>query len=403
MASRNQHRLSARKALTETRVGRHADGGNLYLSISPNGGRRWVFMYQRDGRQRELGLGPAVGRDRPGVSLQAARTKANEARSLLQAGQDPIQAKRVEQGALTFGEFADQLLASLAPGFKSPKHFEQWQMTLREYAAPLRPLPVAKVTTDDVLGVLKPLWQTKNETASRLRGRIERILDAAKAKGLRTGDNPARWRGHLDQLLPKRQRLSRGHHAAIKFEDVPAFAAKLRAKKSISARALEFTILTAARTGETIGATWREIDLDAKLWTIPAARMKAKREHEVPLSNRAIALLKSLRPKGIQLAPEAPVFPSSADLTKPLSNMAMLKMLTDMQGKGVTVHGFRSSFRDWAGDMTSFARDVVEAALAHVIENKTEAAYRRGTALAKRRELMEAWAKYLAKRSRAAK
>jgi integrase len=316
----------------------------------------------------------------------------------LQAGQDPIHAKRVERGALTFGEFADQLLAdTIGPGLKNEKHLDQWKMTLREYAAPLRPLPLAKITTDDVLGVLKPIWQTKNETASRLRGRIERILDAAKAKGLRTGDNPARWRGHLKELLPKRQRLARGHHAAIKYEDMPAFMATLRTKKSIPGRALEFTVLTAARTGETIGTTWGEIDLDAKLWSVPASRMKAKREHEVPLSDRALEILRSVRPQG-EINSDAPVFPSGDKLTKPLSNMAMLKLLSDMQGKGVTVHGFRSSFRDWAGDETSFPRDVVEAALAHVIENKTEAAYRRGTALAKRRELMDAWAMFLGSR-----
>lgn len=398
MPSRNLHRLSAAEVRTKKKIGRHADGGNLYLSISENGGRRWVFMYQRDGRQRELGLGPAEGAKKPGVSLQAARARAAEARTLLQTGHDPIHAKRVERGALTFGEFSDQLLDdTIGPGLKNEKHLDQWKMTLREYAAPLRPLPVAKITTDDVLGVLKPIWQTKNETASRLRGRIERILDAAKAKGLRTGDNPARWRGHLKELLPKRQRLARGHHAAIKYEDMPAFMAKLRTKKSISGRALEFTILTAARTGETIGATWGEIDLDAKLWTVPAGRMKAKREHEVPLSDRALEILRSARPQG-EVTPDAPVFPTGDKVTKPLSNMAMLKLLTDMQGKGVTVHGFRSSFRDWAGDETNFPRDVVEAALAHVIENKTEAAYRRSTALAKRRELMDAWATFLGPR-----
>jgi len=262
-------------------------------------------------------------------------------------------------------------------------------MTLQVYAAPLRRIPVDKITTDDVLSVLKPLWNDKAETASRLRGRIERVLDAAKAQGLRTSENPARWRGHLDQLLPKRQRLTRGHHAAMPYSDVPAFMADLQARQATAALALELAILTAARTGEVLGARWEEFDLDRALWTVPATRMKAGREHRVPLSQRALKITGAMH----QCRNGDYVFPGQK-AGRPLSVMALEMVLRRMKVDGATVHGFRSAFRDWAAEATSFTNEVCEAALAHAIENKVEAAYRRGDLFDKRRKLMEAWGRF---------
>ena len=321
------------------------------------------------------------------VSLARARVKAAEARAQVADGVNPITHRKAE--GLTFGAFTDTLLDSIEAEWRNPKHRAQWRMTLTTYAAPLRPLAVDAVTTDDVLAVLQPIWTEKPETASRVRGRIERVLDAAKAKGLRTGENPACWRGHLDHLLPKRQKLSRGHHTALPVPAVPAFMAQLRARPAMAARSLEFTVLTAARTGETLGARWGEIDLEAAVWTVPATRMKAGREHRVPLSALAVALLRALEP----LRGEGPyVFPGQRR-GKPLSNMAMDMMLRRM-GSEVTVHGFRSTFRDWAGEETDHPREVAEAALAHTVGDATERAYRRGDALAKRRRLMDDWAAY---------
>jgi integrase len=262
-------------------------------------------------------------------------------------------------------------------------------MTLREYAAPLRSKHVDEITTEDVLAVLQPIWREKPETASRLRGRIEAVLDAARARGFipRNEANPARWRGHLDHLLPKRGKLSRGHHAALPYAELPAFLASLREREAVAALALEFTILTAARSGEVLGARWLEIDLATKVWAVPAARMKAAREHRIPLSAAALAILEKLA----EAKTGEYVFPGrSAD--RPLSVMAMEMVLRRMKVEGVTVHGFRSAFRDWAGNETHFAREIAEAALSHVVGDKAEQAYRRGDALEKRREMMEAWA-----------
>jgi integrase len=261
-------------------------------------------------------------------------------------------------------------------------------MTLREYAAALRARPVDEITTEDVLAVLKPIWSTKAETASRLRGRIERVLNAAKAKGHRSGENPAAWRGHLENLLPKRQKLTRGDHAALPYADVPAFVGRLRQRDAVAALALEFAILTAARSGEVLGARWAEIDFDGRIWTIPPERMKAAREHRVPLSKRAVAILSKLN----EGRTGEHVFPGSLG-GLPLSAMAM-DMLLRRTGQEVTVHGFRSSFRDWAGNETHFPRELAEHALAHVLGDKAEQAYRRGDALEKRRALMEAWARH---------
>ncbi len=278
----------------------------------------------------------------------------------------------------------------MRPQFRNAKHIAQWEMTLRDYAAPLRQKLITDVTTADVLGVLKPIWLRKSETASRVRGRIERVLDAAKAKGLRTGENPALWRGHLDRLLPKRRKLARGHHKAMPYADVAAFIIELRKREAVAATALEFTILTAARSGETLGAKWHEIDWKDKIWTVPAERMKAGREHRVTLSSRTITILKKLAELGAD--ENSFVFPGQKP-GKPLSVMAMDMVLRRME-VDVTVHGFRSSFRDWCGEVSNFPRDVAEAALAHVVGDKTERAYRRGDSLEKRRKLMIAWASY---------
>lgn len=383
--ARKINRLNARVLATTTKHGRHADGGGLYLSISPNGGRRWVFLYRWHGKPTEIGFGSA--RD---VKLARARELAALARAKLAESINPKDATRPSAGA-TFGECADRVIEAMRPSWRNAKHAAQWEMTLRNYAAPLRLLPADKITTDDVLSVLKPLWNDKSETASRVRARIERVLDAAKAQGLRSGENPARWRGHLDQLLPKRQRLTRGHHAAMSYADVPGFMADLQSRHATAALALEFAVLTAARSGEVLGARWDELDLASSVWTVPAHRMKAGYEHRVPLSRRALKIVKTLH----ETRDGDFIFPGQKP-GKSLSVMALEMVLRRMKVDGVTVHGFRSSFRDWAAECTNFTNEVCEAALAHVIKNKAEAAYRRGDLFDKRRKLMEAWAVYCA-------
>jgi integrase len=405
MANRTIERLSARQAATITKPGRHADGGNLYLSVSSEGWRRWTFLYRErgTGRLREMGLGPAIGPKRAGLSLADARRKAAQARQLLYNGTDPLYDKQAAKEAAelarrqakTFGEFADEFIESIATGFKSAVHLAQWKSTLARYAGPLRPLALKDIKTDDVLNVIRPIWDAKQETASRVRQRIERILDAAKAKGLRSGDNPAAWRGNLKELMANAKVAKRVHHAAVPYDDMPAFMEDLRKRNSISALALEFTILCAARTAETIGADWAEFDLVKKIWTVPGDRMKAGRNHHVPLPDRAVAILESLIVPGV--TPTGYVF-AGQKRGGALSNMAMLECLRDLRGKGTTVHGFRSTFRDWVGDKTTFPRDIAEAALAHALKDKTEAAYRRATALEHRRSLMKAWSDFLAER-----
>jgi integrase len=382
--ARKINRLNARKVATITDYGRHADGGGLYLSISPNGGRRWVFLFRWHGKPTEIGLGSA--RD---VPLARARELAAAARAKLAEGINPKDAARRPLEGATFGECADRVIEAMRPSWRSSKHAAQWTLTLRGYAAPLRRLPVDKITTDDVLSVLKPLWNAKPETASRLRGRIERVLDAAKAQGLRSGENPARWRGHLDQLLPKRQRLARRHHAAMPYREVPAFMAALRQMDGTAARGLEFAILTAARTGAVLGARWEEFDLAGAIWTVPAGRMKGGREHRVPLSKRVLEVVKAMH----EGRNGDFVFPGARP-GRPLSAIALEKVLLRMKIDDATVHGFRSAFRDWAAECTNFPNEVCEAALAHVIENKAEAAYRRGDLFDKRRKLMDAWSIY---------
>ena len=385
-------KLNARKVETLKKPGRHSDGGNLYLSISRNGGRRWTFFYRFAGGRREMGLGSAANGQ---VSLQQARTAAESARALVRSGIDPITVmgkdarEKRDRSMPSFGAFADEYVASHRSKFRNPKHVAQWEMTLKTYCAPIRAMPVSSIDTEAVLKVLQPIWTKIPETASRLRGRIENILDAAKAKGFLTIENPARWRGHLKTLLPARQRLTRGHHAALPYDTLPAFMAELRARESMAARALELAILTATRTGEVITAKWREVDLAKAIWTIPATRMKAGHEHRIPLTARAVKILKSLH----ELPHNDHVFPSNTR-GKPLSAMSMTMQLLRMKQHDITVHGFRSTFRDWASEQTSFPHETCEHALAHRISDKAEAAYRRGDQFEKRRKLMEAWAIY---------
>ncbi len=393
--ARQLNRLSARAVATLAKPGRHADGGGLYLSVGPGEARRWVFLYRWRGRLKEMGLGGLSS-----VPLAKARVRAAEARQLVADGVDPLTAKRAQEAVPTFGEMADAVVRDLGPQWRNEKHRAQWSATLTTDAAALRPIRVDRVETTDVLATLKPIWTDKPETASRLRGRIERVLDAAKAKGHRQGENPARWRGHLDHLLPKRQKLTRGHHAALPFASVPGFVADLRQRDAVASLALEFLILTAARSGEVRGATWAEVDLSAKVWTVPAARMKAGREHRVPLSPAALAVLAKVQPLAGGQA-DALIFPGS----KPgvgLSDAAFNALLIRMGRKGeFTPHGFRSSFRDWAGEASTFPRELAEAALAHVVGDATERAYRRGDALEKRRKLMDAWSAYCEPRTTA--
>ena len=383
MAKRESKRLTSRTVDTAA-PGKHADGGGLYLVVSPNGSRKWVLRFMRDGKAREMGLGAASG-----ATLAEARRKTAEAAGKLSAGIDPLTAKTKAAGVPTFLDLADEVRESLSSGFRSERHREQWKSTLATYAAPLHSLRVDKIETADVLACLKPIWTTKPETASRVRGRIEKVLDAARAKGLRSAENPARWRGHLDHLLPKALKLLRGHHAAMAYGDVPTFMGRLREREALAALALEFGILTAARSGEVLGATWGEMDLKAKMWAVPAKRMKAGREHRVALSGRALAILKQVE----SLRDGELVFPGRKE-GRPLSSMAMVMLLRRMAVTDATVHGFRSSFRDWAGNETSFPREILEQALAHVIGDQAEQAYRRGDALERRRALMEAWASY---------
>ncbi len=351
-----KEKLTARAA-AGAKPGRYCDGRGLWLLVSPSGARKWVFRFTFAGRVTEMGLG---GR---GTTLAEARKKADEARKVIAAGRNPIEARREAERLAaakpTFGQCADALLAAKASEWRNEKHRQQWAMTLETYAAPLRSRPVDEIDTEAVLGVLQPLWRATPETASRLRGRIEAVLDAARAKGHipRNEANPARWRGHLDKLLPKRQKLTRGHHAAMAFDDVPEFIGKLREREATAAMALEFLILTAARSGEVLGARWAEFDLESKVWTIPAARMKAGREHRVPLSSRALAILETLA----KARTGDFVFPGQRRANRFPAwrwKWCLRRMKVD-----VTVHGFRSAFRDWCGEATSFPRELAEAAL----------------------------------------
>jgi integrase len=381
---RKVNRLSARAVATLKKPGRHADGGGLYLTVDKSGSKRWTFMFEQAGRQREAGLGGVNS-----VPLAKAREIAAEFREAIAAGRDPIaerQADRQAQRARkTFWECAVDLHESKRSGWRNAKHAAQWLATLDQHAKSLRDVPVDLVDTTAVLGALQPIWRTVPETATRVRGRIETVLDAAKALGLRSGENPARWRGHLALILPKPTKAP-CHHAAMPYGDVPAFLTCLRTRQSVAARALEFLILTAARSGEVLGAKWSEIDADNGVWTIPASRMKAGREHRVPLSSRAAAILAELA----EGKTGEFIFPGQ-QAGKHLSSLEMVMTRMDVDA---TVHGFRSAFCDWASEATSFPREITEQCLAHLIGSNTERAYRRGDVVEKRRFVLQAWADF---------
>jgi integrase len=380
--------LNARKVETLGRPGRHADGLGLYLVVKCSGKKSWSLLYTHSGRRREKGLGGY-----PAVSLAAARKLALKERERLALGEDPL-SRRI--AAPRFGELADEYIKIHQSGWRNAKHRAQWAMTLSRYAAPLRDKRVNEIEVADIVNVLAPIWTTKPETASRLRGRLEAVLDAAKARGHRDGENPAAWRGNLKHLLPRRARLTRGHHAAMPYVQLPEFMADLASRTGTAARALEFIILTAARVGEAVGARWGEINLDSALWTVPAHRMKAGREHRVPLSPQAFTIIELMAAQRRSDGPEALLFPGHRG-DQALSGMSTAMLLRRMECGEVTTHGFRSSFRDWAAECTNFPREIAEAALAHRVGDAVERAYRRGDALEKRRELMSLCGSYLLK------
>lgn len=379
------------------KAGRHADGGGLHLLVKDSGARSWVFRYMMDGKSYDMGLGAADGPD--AKSLAKARDDAAAERLKVKAGVNPLlerqrkaaeaisAAQAAQIAGITFKDVAEAYIAANEGSWRNSKHRQQWRNTLATYVYPIiGDLPVADIGTAHVLKIVEPIWQDKPETASRVRGRIETLLDAAKARGYREGENPARWRGHIAQILPARTKLSRGHHKAMPYTELPAFMGALRAREAMAALALEFVILTATRTSEVLGATWSEVDLAKAVWTIPAARMKAGKEHRVPLPLRAIEILETTKALGKDW-----LFP--ADTGGKLSGMAMSMLLRRMK-LDCTVHGFRSSFRDWSAECTGYAHEVCEMALAHSIGNKAEAAYRRGDLFDKRRRLMADWSTY---------
>ena len=392
--AREQKKLTALAVSRAKRRGYYADGGGLYLQVSPSGARSWVFRFKKDGRLREMGLGPAHT-----ITLAEAREYATECRKQRLRDIDPIEARHGDRAAnklaaakaISFRQCAEAYIDAHNSSWANAKHAAQWPSTLATYAYPIfGDLPIQSVDVALVTKALEPIWRTKTETASRLRGRIETVLDWATVRNFRQGDNPARWRGHLDKLLPARAKVQRvEHHAALPYAEIGQFMTRLREQEAMSALALQFLVLTATRTSEVLNATWAEVDLDNAVWTIPADRMKAGREHRVPLSKPALALLRELHAHRIGDF----IFPS-ANPGRPLSNMAMLKLLERMGRSDLTVHGFRSTFRDWAAERTNFPREVAEHALAHSLPDKVEAAYRRGDLFDKRRSLMEAWARF---------
>ncbi len=395
------HRLTARGIAAAKSPGFYADGDGLYLQVTMGAlgtvKRSWLVRYTLNGRRREMGLGPVSL-----VSLSEARDAAHDVRKRVRAGEDPIEARRAERAkalaasakAMSFQDCANAYIDAHKSGWKNAKHSEQWRATLEAYAYPVfGARPVSDVDAAQVMRVLDPIWTEKNETARRVRGRIESILDWAQVRGLRKGENPARWKGHLEKALPTiKKSLRVKHHPALPFAQMPAFMAKLSQTPGVSAQALGFCVLTATRTNETLGARWSEFDLTAKVWTIPAARIKAAREHRVPLSEAALAIL---RQRGVPARSNDHVF-SGMRADSALSNTALLMTLKRIGYDAVTTHGFRSSFRDWAAEGTDFPSEVAEAALAHTIGNQVEAAYRRGDLFDKRRQMMEAWARHCA-------
>ena len=394
------HRVERFKSAHEPKPGMYADGGGLYLRVTAEGARNWVLRYMLDRRPRWMGLGPLAL-----YGLADARAKALDARRKRHEGIDPIEARRAERTrhrldaakAVSFMQCAENYITSHRAGWRNEKHKYQWTATLGTYAYPaIGALPVQAVDTALVLKVLEPIWTAKPETASRVRQRIENILDFAKVRGYRDGENPARWRGHLDKLLPARSKVRKVEHlAALPYVELPTFLASLRTRPATAARALEFLILIAARTGEVIGARWNEINLLDKIWTIPAARMKTHREHRVPLSLWAVAILDEMHASRQGDDPHEYVFLGPKP-GKPLSNMAFLMLLRRMGLEDLTVHGFRATFKTWASERTSAQNEIVEASLAHTIGSKVEQAYQRGDMFEKRRRLMQQWATFCA-------
>lgn len=397
--------------------GLYPDGGGLHLQVTGAGGRSWVFRYWVKGRERRMGLGSLQM-----VSLAEARAAAERARRLRFQGVDPLEVKRGEQTApflessppapsppeaaqlvpesattaVTFAVAVEGYIDGNRAAWRNEKHAKQWISTLTAYAFPhMGALALREIETKHVLAALQPIWVEKSETASRVRGRIEAVLDWATAHGHRSGENPARWKGHLDMILPAKSKVAPvTHHPALPFAEMPAFMKRLASVNGIAARALEFTILTAARTGEVIGAEWSEVDLEVGMWTIPAERMKGKKEHRVPLSSQAVSILNGAKKRALDKGTNVlsgPIFPGMRE-GQGLSNMSLLKVLKTLKRRDLTTHGFRSAFRDWAAETTSYSGELVEMALAHTIANRVEAAYRRGDLLEKRRGLMEDWA-----------
>jgi integrase len=395
--------LTAAKVRTAA-AGSYTDGLGLMLLVQKSGSAQWQLRFRFGEKRRDMGLGPARGLD--AVPLAEARQRAAEARALVRAGVDPVQTRRAARAGqkeghqaaevITFSRAAAVYLETHEAGWKNAKHRAQWRMTLSEYAGPiLGDCSAAEITTADVLAVLQPLWTKVPETATRLRARIEAVLDLARVKGWRAAENPARWRGHLDKLLVARSKIRPvKHHAALPWGELPQFLAELGQREGTAARALEFAILTAARSGEVLGVRWSEIDLDASVWTVPAGRMKARREHRVPLANNAVAVLRTMLP--FSDGSSGLVFPGQGE-RRPLSIMALGMILRRMGRGDLTVHGFRSTFRDWAGETTAHPREVVEQALAHRTGDRVEQAYARGDLFTKRRRLMADWATYCGK------
>jgi integrase len=395
--ARVAERLTVRAIATAKGVDRPkmlADGKGLLLRVGPSGSKSWIFRYVTNGRRHDMGLGPF-----PDISLAEARELATAQRKLRLAGTDPLAAKRSLRAAqrlseaklITFKECAERYIDAHSAGWRGGKQLAQWQQSLTAYVYPIfGNLPVQMIDVGVVMRVLEPIWRDKTETASRVRGRIESVLDWATARGYRQGDNPARWKGHLENLLPKRSKAQKvEHHAALPYAEIGTFMVELRQQENVAARALEFAILVAGRRAEVLNARWSEINLAERLWTIPGERMKAGREHRVPLSDEAMAVLRQMQ----ELRTGDFVFPGQNGV-KPIGEVATFRLLRRMNRGDLSTHGFRSTFREWAAERTNFPREVAELALAHTVGDTTERAYQRGDLFQKRRQIMDAWARY---------
>ena len=400
-------RLKALDVARKKKPGLYPDGGGLYLQVTSAGSRSWVYRYTLHGKTRYMGLGPLHA-----VGLADARKKAMAARQARHEGIDPIDDRnaglahdRIEAAkAITFRDAAERYIEAHKAGWRNAKHAGQWRSTLETYAYPvLGSLPVQAVDVGLVLKVLEPIWNTKTETASRIRGRIESVLDWSTARGYRLGENPARWRGHVENLLPRRSKVRKvRHHPALPYGEVGAFMLDLRRQEGTAARALELLILTACRTGEVIGARLGEANIEEAVWTVPAERVKSGQEHRVPLSPPALAIVNAMHEGRTSERTDDYMFPGGKR-GRPLSNMALLALLKRMGRDDLTAHGFRSTFRDWAAERTNYPREVAEMALGHAISDKVEAAYRRGDLFEKRRRLMDEWAKFCGAEAKAGK